>query len=90
MYKYKEEATCMNDNQTKDTSDNNTTVKRDIKENLGTGSSGYNRAKFINDIVLQQTIRFACCIAGAKVGLKGYDCLDVISSDILRSNFLEH
>ncbi|XP_018400712.1 PREDICTED: ketohexokinase-like [Cyphomyrmex costatus] len=88
MHKYKEEATCMNDNQTKDDSDNNTTlVKRDIKENLSTKSSVYDRVKFINETLLQQTIRFACRIAGAKVGLRGYDCLDVISNDILQSNF---
>ncbi|KAG5336273.1 KHK Ketohexokinase, partial [Acromyrmex heyeri] len=90
MHKYKEEAACTNDNQMKDASDNNT-AKRDVEENLDIRSSGkYNRAKFINETVLQQAIKFACCIAGAKVGLRGYDCLDIISSDILRSNFLEN
>ncbi|XP_011055777.1 PREDICTED: ketohexokinase-like isoform X2 [Acromyrmex echinatior] len=90
MHKYKEEAACTNDNQMKDASDNNT-AKRDVKENLDIRTSGkYNRAKFINETVLQQAIKFACCIAGAKVGLRGYDCLDIISSDILQSNFLEN
>jgi len=90
MHKYNEETVCTNDiNQTKnDISDS--TVQRDIKENLNIRNLGYIRAKFINETVLKQAIKFACCIAGAKVGLRGYDCLDIISSDILRSNFLEH
>jgi len=90
MHKYNEETVCTNGiNQTKDDI-SDSTVQCDIKENLNIGNLGYIRAKFINQTVLNQAIKFACCIAGAKVGLRGYDCLDVISSDILRSNFLEH
>jgi len=92
MHKYNEETVC-NDidiNQTKDDISDNNTIKRDIKENFNIRNLGYIRAKFINETVLKQAIKFACCIAGAKVGLRGYDYLDVISSDILRSNFLEH
>lgn len=89
MHKYKEEATRTNDiNKTKAVmSDNCNAVKRDIKENLDTGHLG---EKFINETVLQQAIKFACRVAGAKVGLRAYDCLDIISNDILRSNILEH
>lgn len=93
MHKYKKETVCTNDdiNQTQDDiSDYGTAVERDIKEILGTGSLEYSRAKFINETVLQQAIKFACRIAGAKVGLRGYDCLDAISGDILQSNILEH
>lgn len=90
MHKYKEEAACMNNtNQMKDDiSENGTIVKRDINENSDVKSLDQN--KFINEMILQKAIKFACCIAGAKVGLRGYDCLDIISSDILQLNFLKH
>lgn len=90
MHKYKKEVACTNNiDQTKDDiSVNGTTVKRDIKDN--SDMKNLEQAKFINEMILQKTIKFACCIAGAKVGLRGYDCLDVISSDILQLNFLEH
>lgn len=89
MRKYKKEATCTNIDQTKDDiSVNGTTVKRDIKDN--SDIKNLDQAKFINEMILQKAIKFACCIAGAKVGLRGYDCLNVISSDILQLNFLEH
>ncbi|XP_077257521.1 ketohexokinase isoform X2 [Temnothorax americanus] len=85
MRKYKEEAASTSDtNQTEDNvSDNGTAFKRDIEENLGPESLGYDRLKFITETVLRKAIKIGCRIAGAKVGLRGYDNLDVISSDIL-------
>lgn len=89
MHKYKEEIACMNDtNQTNDLSDNGT-IKRD-KENLNLENLEYERSKFITETVMQRAIKFACCIAGAKVGLRGYDNLNVISNDILQLNLLEN
>ncbi|XP_012529199.1 ketohexokinase isoform X2 [Monomorium pharaonis] len=91
MHKYKEEGICVYDiNQTKDDSfDNDTTIKGDVKKNLDIENLEYNRVKFINETILQKAIKFACYIAGAKVGLRGYDSLDIISNDILRMNFSE-
>lgn len=86
MYKYKEEVDCMND--TNQTKNDISAVKRNMKENLNL--LRYDRLKFITETVLQNTIKFACSIAGAKVGLRGYDNLDVISSNILQLDFLEH
>ncbi|XP_071553782.1 ketohexokinase isoform X1 [Temnothorax nylanderi] len=85
MRKYEEEAASTSDtNQTDDNvSDNGTAVKRDIEKNLDPESLGYDRLKFITETVLQKAIKIGCRIAGAKVGLRGYDNLDVISSDIL-------
>ncbi|TGZ53961.1 Uncharacterized protein DBV15_03565 [Temnothorax longispinosus] len=78
MHKYKEEAASTSDtNQTEDNvSDNGTAVKRDIEENLDPESLGYDRLKFITETVLQKAIKIGCRIAGAKVGLRGYDNLD--------------
>lgn len=90
MHKYKKEAACANNtNLMKDISNDDTIVKRDIQENLNLKSLGYG-SKFITDTILQKTIKFACCIAGAKVGLRGFDNLDVISRDILQLDFLEN
>lgn len=43
----------------------------------------YARVEFIDKTVLQEAITFACRVAGAKVGLRGYDGLDQIYLDIL-------
>lgn len=87
MHKYKE-VICTNDtNQTNDDIFDNGTVKRN-KENLGLENLGYERSKFITETVMQRTIKFACRIAGAKVGFRGYDNLDVISNDILQLDLL--
>ncbi|XP_011165815.1 ketohexokinase isoform X2 [Solenopsis invicta] len=85
MHKYKEDEVYMNDlNQTNDnTFDNGIAIKQQINKNLGIENLECNRAKFINEIVLQKAIKFACRLAGAKVGLRGYDNLDTISNDIL-------
>ncbi|XP_011876967.1 PREDICTED: ketohexokinase-like [Vollenhovia emeryi] len=92
MHKCKEQAACTNNTtQIKDDIvDNGTAVKRDMTENLNLESLRYRRLKFITETVLQKAIKFACCIAGAKVGLRGYDNLDIISSDILKLDSLEH
>lgn len=92
MHEYKEGTACMNNaNQTNDDIfDNGTAVKQIIKENLSVGNLRYDRSKFITETVMQRAIKFACCIAGAKVGLRGYDNLDVISSDILQLDLLKN
>ncbi|XP_011335457.2 ketohexokinase [Ooceraea biroi] len=91
-YKCKQEVTCASDyNQAKDRSfDQDITVRGDIEQNARIKSTKYNRQDFIDKTSLQRAIKFACCIAGAKVGLRGYDCLDKISSDILQQDFLIH
>lgn len=77
MCKYNETA-CVNDinKLCDDTFDSSTVVRRDIEnvENLE-----YNRTKFIDETVLHKAIKFACSIAGAKVGSRGYDFLDKIN-----------
>ncbi|XP_029161072.1 ketohexokinase-like [Nylanderia fulva] len=78
MCKYNE-AACVNDinKLCDDTFDSSAVVKQEIKqkENLE-----YNRTKFIDETVLHRAIRFACSVAGAKVGSKGYDFLDKINT----------
>ncbi|EFN77113.1 Ketohexokinase [Harpegnathos saltator] len=53
------------------------------------GSLKYTRMKFIDETVLQQAVTFACRIAGAKVGLRGYDGLDQIYLDILQNTLVD-
>lgn len=90
MHKYKEEVTCTNDtNQANNDIFDNGTVKRD-KENLGLENLGYKRSKFITETVMRRAIKFACRIAGAKVGFRGYDNLDIIFNDILQLDLLEN
>lgn len=48
----------------------------------GLKSCEHARMKFIDEQVLQKAITFACRVAGAKVGLRGYDGLDQL--DILQ------
>lgn len=67
-----------------DTVGDDTVVEQDIKQkNFNIRNLEYNRIKFIDEIVLERAIIFACRIAGAKVGSRGYDCLDKIFSHIL-------
>lgn len=84
IHKYKEAAYANDNKLCVDTVDDSTLVKQDIKQkNFNIKNLEYSRIKFIDEIVLQRAIQFACRIAGAKVGLRGYDCLDKIFSHIL-------
>ncbi|KAL6266911.1 hypothetical protein P5V15_003739 [Pogonomyrmex californicus] len=73
-------------NRSKNDTSNNNTIGPDVEENFDIKDLEYHRTKFINETVLQKTIRFACYVAGAKVGLRGYDGLDVIVKDILQQD----
>lgn len=77
-HKYEEETICATNVQMNVDASDSATLGRDTKQ-----TSDAKDLKFIDEIVLQKTIKFACCLAGAKVGLKGYDGLDTISNDIL-------
>lgn len=80
IFKYKE-AAYANDNKL---CDDSTVDKQDIKQkNFNIKNLEYSQIKFIDEIVLQRAIKLACRIAGAKVGSRGYDCLDKIFSHIL-------
>ncbi|XP_011640991.1 ketohexokinase-like isoform X2 [Pogonomyrmex barbatus] len=73
-------------NRSKNDTSNNNTIGPDVEENLDIKDLEYRRTKFITETVLQKTIRFACYVAGAKVGLRGYNGLDVIVKDILQQD----
>lgn len=83
-YKYKEAANANDNKLWDDTVGDNIVVEQDIKQkNFNIKILEYNRIKFIDEIVLQKAIQFACRIAGAKVGSRGYDCLDKIFNHFL-------
>jgi len=84
--KYKE-IDEMND-EAKNESSENIVFREDIRQDSKIRSIKYNRSDFIDQTILQKAIEFACYIAGAKVGLRGYDGLDKISNDILQKDFL--
>lgn len=67
--------------------DNRTAIKRDTEQNSNVKTvelkAGKDRTHFIDETVLQKAITFACRIAGAKVGLRGYDGLGEVCTDIL-------
>ncbi|XP_072752931.1 ketohexokinase [Anoplolepis gracilipes] len=52
-----------------------TVVRQGKDKYLNIENVEYNRTKFIDEITLQEAIKFACCIAGTKVGSRGYECL---------------
>lgn len=80
----KEEAAYMKStDQRSNEFDDGVIVKLDIKQNFDIESFEYGRKKFIDKTVLQEAITFGCHIAGAKVGLQGYDGLDKICTNIL-------
>jgi len=81
--KYKE---IVND-EAKNESSENIVFREDIRQDSKIKSVKYN-PDFIDQRILQKAIKFACYIAGAKVGLRGYDGLDKISNDILQKDFL--
>lgn len=47
------------------------------------------RMEFIDETVLQKAITFGCRIAGAKVGLRGFDGLDQIYLDFLQDSSVD-
>ncbi|XP_032678939.1 ketohexokinase-like [Odontomachus brunneus] len=49
----------------------------------------YARMEFIDETVLQKAITFACRIAGAKVGLRGFDGLDQIYLNFLQDSSVD-
>jgi len=85
ILKYKE---VVND-EAKEESSENIVSREDIRQNCRMKSINYNRPDFIDSTILQKTIEFACYIAGAKVGLRGYDGLDKIYNDILQKNSIQ-
>ncbi|XP_015602710.1 ketohexokinase-like [Cephus cinctus] len=61
-----------------------TDKKREIKQNTNIESTECSRTEFINANVLQGAINFACHVAGAKIGLRGYDGLEKILRDLYK------
>lgn len=51
------------------------TVASEIQQNYNIESSEKSQTEFINHDVLQEAITFGCKIAGAKIGLRGFDGL---------------
>lgn len=91
MRKYKDEEANDINKLGDNTIDDSTVVRQSIKQkNLCIENLECNRTKFIDEIVLQRAIKFACCIAGAKVGSKGFDCLNKIFNHILQLDFPIH
>nr|XP_034175415.1 ketohexokinase-like [Osmia lignaria] len=62
----------------------NSTFQKNVTKNYNIESLEYSHAEFITPNVLQSAITFACQVAGAKVGIRGYDKLDEIFKDTLR------
>ncbi|KAL6436707.1 hypothetical protein ACFW04_004858 [Cataglyphis niger] len=90
MHKYKDKE-ANDTNKLGNVIDDSTIIRRDIKQkNLHIENLKCYQTKFIDEMVLQRAIKFACCIAGAKVGLKGFDCLDKTFNHILQSDFSIH
>lgn len=82
--KCKEEA-CVSDQATSEYSSEDIAASEgDTEQASRMRGTKRNRTDFINKTILLRAIKFACCIAGAKVGLRGYDRLDEISSDVLQ------
>lgn len=59
----------------------NVELKRNIKQNYNIESLECSYTEFITQSVLQEAITFACRVAGAKVGVKGYNKLGEIFRD---------
>ncbi|XP_070161825.1 ketohexokinase [Polyergus mexicanus] len=91
MHKYKDDEANDINKFENNTIDDSIVVRRNIKQkNLCIENLECNRTNFIDEIVLHKAIKFACCIAGAKVGSKGFDCLDKIFNHILQLDFPIH
>ncbi|XP_003490459.1 ketohexokinase [Bombus impatiens] len=60
-------------------------IKRNIKMNYNIESLECSHTEFITQNVLQAAVTFACQVAGAKVGLRGYNKLDKIFKDASKS-----
>lgn len=60
-------------------------IKRNIKMNYNIESLECSHTEFITQNVLQAAVTFACQVAGAKVGLRGYNKLDEIFKDVSKS-----
>ncbi|KAL0110430.1 hypothetical protein PUN28_013805 [Cardiocondyla obscurior] len=86
MHKYNRTACTSDTSQTTDTS----AVKQSVEKNFNRENFKSNQLNFITEAVLQKTVKFACCVAGAKVGLRGFDNLDVVSKEILQMDFVKH
>lgn len=56
-------------------------IKRNVKMNYNIESLECSHTEFITQNVLQAAVTFACQVAGAKVGLRGYNKLDEIFKD---------
>ena len=54
---------------------NNQSANNEIQQNYNIESSEKSQTEFINREVLQRAITFACRLAGAKIGLRGFDGL---------------
>lgn len=59
-------------------------AKREIKQNHHIESLEQSHTEFIDSQVLQSAVTFACRVAGAKIGLKGYDGLNKVFKDLQR------
>lgn len=54
-----------------------------IKQNYNIESTEKSRTEFINQDVLQEAITFGCRMAGAKIGLRGFDGLSNVCKNYL-------
>ncbi|KAJ8684464.1 hypothetical protein QAD02_020256 [Eretmocerus hayati] len=63
--------------------DDDKTHKREIQHNCNIESSEESRTEFIDRDVLQKAITFGCRLAGAKIGLRGFDDLTSVYKSCL-------
>lgn len=59
--------------------------KRNIKKNYKIESIECSHTEFITQNMLQMAVTFGCQVAGVKIGLKGYNKLDEIFRNKLKS-----
>ncbi|CAK9798801.1 Khk [Anthophora quadrimaculata] len=75
----------LEENETNSTLKKNVELKRNIKKNYNIESLECSHAEFITQNVLQAAVTFGCQVAGAKVGLTGYNKLGEIFKNALES-----
>lgn len=63
----------LNPNESSRIEENNDIERKKITHNRNIESLEYSKTEFINQIVLQAAVTFACRTAGAKIGFRGYD-----------------
>ncbi|XP_017793022.1 PREDICTED: ketohexokinase-like isoform X1 [Habropoda laboriosa] len=75
----------LGNNEMNSTLQKNVEFKHNIKKNYNIESLECSHAEFITQTVLQEAMTFGCQVAGAKVGLTGYNKLGEIFKNALKS-----